>query len=334
MSTNFKTNSMKTFVSFCFLFSIYLTNAQKTIDKESFKKCRKEFSKKDCLSDEDKDGVLFYLDQCPKDAGPVENNGCPWPDTDGDGIIDKDDSCPEIAGFPDNNGCPKADTDGDGICDVEDACPTVSGLVENHGCPIQKLDCTQFYEEEKLKFEKFKIDNKNIESIYSSLSINILNYLKKENNNIRIKEVYVDFLDYGPQCKYYPKGYVPQCNSSRNRDEYNFLITRFWNKNALESLSKKKNVLIQMKYFYTNYEKEFNDIISEELHNFLVKHKVSDRNVVISQKSLRNTNKEISIKIEVKFINPYEIMINYTPLVGRVYEVSKKLVYKDGKWIE
>jgi hypothetical protein len=28
-------------------------------------------------------------DQCPEVAGPVENNGCPWPDTDGDGVLIK-----------------------------------------------------------------------------------------------------------------------------------------------------------------------------------------------------------------------------------------------------
>ncbi len=67
---------MKTFVSFCFLFSIYLANGQEIVDKETFKKCRKEFSKKICLSDEDGDGVLFYLDGCAKESGVVENNGC------------------------------------------------------------------------------------------------------------------------------------------------------------------------------------------------------------------------------------------------------------------
>ena len=57
--------------------------------------------------DRDKDGVLDKDDLCPEVPGPVENNGCPWPDTDGDGILDKDDACPTVPGLPEYNGCPK-----------------------------------------------------------------------------------------------------------------------------------------------------------------------------------------------------------------------------------
>ena len=57
--------------------------------------------------DKDKDGVLDKDDACPSVPGPVENQGCPWPDTDGDGVLDKDDACPEVPGLPEYNGCPK-----------------------------------------------------------------------------------------------------------------------------------------------------------------------------------------------------------------------------------
>ena len=57
--------------------------------------------------DRDKDGVLDKDDLCPEVPGPVENNGCPWPDTDGDGILDKDDACPTVPGLPEYKGCPK-----------------------------------------------------------------------------------------------------------------------------------------------------------------------------------------------------------------------------------
>jgi outer membrane protein OmpA-like peptidoglycan-associated protein len=43
---------------------------------------------------------------CPRVKGPIENHGCPWPDTDGDGILDKDDACPTVYGVPENHGCP------------------------------------------------------------------------------------------------------------------------------------------------------------------------------------------------------------------------------------
>ena len=56
--------------------------------------------------DRDKDGVLDKDDLCPEVPGPVENNGCPWPDTDGDGVLDKDDACPEVPGLAEFNGCP------------------------------------------------------------------------------------------------------------------------------------------------------------------------------------------------------------------------------------
>ncbi|REC79548.1 hypothetical protein DRF60_05805 [Chryseobacterium elymi] len=89
--------------------------------------------------DKDQDGVPNKLDQCPDIAGPVENNGCPWPETDGDGVLDKDDACPTIAGPAENNGCPWPDTDGDGILDKDDACPTVPGMPEYNGCPKPKM---------------------------------------------------------------------------------------------------------------------------------------------------------------------------------------------------
>lgn len=88
--------------------------------------------------DKDQDGVPNKVDHCPDVAGPLENEGCPWPDTDGDGVIDKDDACPSVAGPAENNGCPWPDTDGDGILDKDDACPSVPGLPEYNGCPKPK----------------------------------------------------------------------------------------------------------------------------------------------------------------------------------------------------
>jgi len=46
-------------------------------------------------------------DNCPDEAGPVENNGCPFEDRDNDGVLDKDDQCPDVAGTEANNGCPQ-----------------------------------------------------------------------------------------------------------------------------------------------------------------------------------------------------------------------------------
>jgi hypothetical protein len=55
--------------------------------------------------DTDKDGLLDKVDQCPNEAGPSENKGCPDKDTDKDGFVDRLDRCPAEPGVaPD--GCP------------------------------------------------------------------------------------------------------------------------------------------------------------------------------------------------------------------------------------
>lgn len=85
------------------------------------------------MKDTDGDGIIDQKDKCPTEAGPAENQGCPWPDTDGDGVVDKDDLCPTEKGTAANQGCP--DTDGDGIIDKDDLCPTEKGTTANQGCP-------------------------------------------------------------------------------------------------------------------------------------------------------------------------------------------------------
>lgn len=67
---------MRIAISFLVFAGTYF-QAQNVHNKESLKKCRKEFSKKICLSDEDRDGTRFYLDICPKKFGSNQNNGCP-----------------------------------------------------------------------------------------------------------------------------------------------------------------------------------------------------------------------------------------------------------------
>ncbi|MDO1512042.1 DUF5723 family protein [Maribacter confluentis] len=90
--------------------------------------------------DSDGDGIPNKEDGCPKKAGPIENNGCPWGDTDGDSVLDNEDQCPDEAGPVENNGCPWVDTDGDTLLDNEDQCVDVAGPVENNGCPWPDSD--------------------------------------------------------------------------------------------------------------------------------------------------------------------------------------------------
>ncbi|OEK08830.1 flagellar motor protein MotB [Flavivirga aquatica] len=98
--------------------------------------------------DKDEDGVIDKLDECPKVAGPVENNGCPWGDQDGDSILDNVDKCPEEAGPEENNGCPWGDQDRDLVLDNVDACVSVAGPVENNGCPWKDTDNDGVYDKD------------------------------------------------------------------------------------------------------------------------------------------------------------------------------------------
>lgn len=65
--------------------------------------------------DWDKDGVPNAKDQCPREPGPAETDGCP--DRDGDGIPDKDDKCPDQPGPVENDGCPVAE--GEPLVEIE-----------------------------------------------------------------------------------------------------------------------------------------------------------------------------------------------------------------------
>lgn len=97
------------------------------------------------IEDKDEDGVFDNDDACPEVKGPEENKGCPWGDKDEDGVMDNEDSCPEEAGPPENKGCPWKDNDGDGVLDKDDDCIDAVGSVANNGCPeavIQKLQKT------------------------------------------------------------------------------------------------------------------------------------------------------------------------------------------------
>lgn len=122
--------------------------------------------------DSDGDGVADSVDNCPNEAGPSGNDGCPLvfvappnqpADTDGDGLNDSDDNCPTVAGPRTNQGCPETppptspdpndpppndppnrepdtstppqDSDGDGISNDNDQCPQEIGTLEFDGCP-------------------------------------------------------------------------------------------------------------------------------------------------------------------------------------------------------
>ncbi|MEZ4460755.1 MAG: OmpA family protein [bacterium] len=103
-------------------------------------------------SDQDGDGILDNVDQCPVDPEDFDTfedeDGCPDKDNDKDGILDPADVClfvPEdVDGFQDNDGCPEIDNDLDGIADINDQCPDKAedfdGFQDDDGCPDNDND--------------------------------------------------------------------------------------------------------------------------------------------------------------------------------------------------
>jgi outer membrane protein OmpA-like peptidoglycan-associated protein len=65
--------------------------------------------------DWDKDGVPNSKDECPREPGPADLDGCP--DRDGDSIPDKDDKCPDQPGPIQNEGCPLVE--GEPLVEIE-----------------------------------------------------------------------------------------------------------------------------------------------------------------------------------------------------------------------
>jgi hypothetical protein len=90
--------------------------------------------------DKDEDGLTDNVDECPDVAEPEENNGCPWGDRDEDGILDNEDDCPNEAGPIENKGCPWGDRYGDGVLNNVDHCPHLAGPADNGGCQHQDSD--------------------------------------------------------------------------------------------------------------------------------------------------------------------------------------------------
>ncbi len=105
------------------------------------------FRAADRQKDQDYDGILDKVDECPLDPedwdGFEDIEGCPDYDNDRDGVLDEDDDCPLVAededDWEDEDGCPEDDNDSDGLVDWEDDCPLEredqDGYRDGDGCP-------------------------------------------------------------------------------------------------------------------------------------------------------------------------------------------------------
>tara|TARA_B100001029_G_C15022839_1_gene431709 strand:- start:430 stop:1416 length:987 start_codon:yes stop_codon:yes gene_type:complete len=146
--------------------------------------CENEIIEKiiiDRNSDNDKDGIENFKDDCIDTFGSIDNSGCPWPDNDNDGTPDKDDMCPDQTGEIDNKGCPWNDSDEDGVLDKDDICINEKGTIENKGCPDKVNDIIQLLSKEQqlIYFTKNSFELSNIGlSIIKNLSINMKKFSK------------------------------------------------------------------------------------------------------------------------------------------------------------
>ncbi len=218
---------MKKYFLLFLLISSFLS-AQEITDKKEFRKCRKVFSKKICLSDEDKDTLMYYLDKCPKENGPAENLGCPFPDADADGIPDTDDACPDSKGPAENNGCPWPDTDGDGISDNIDACPTIPGVPAERGC-----NCADYFKKEEEALSAFKKKNTDEKQKFSTLRKAIFSNIPKP--LLAGKSMYVSVYVY----PFINDNLNSQCSSRSTlfHDKNRFLDQLFWSEEAFKSIA-------------------------------------------------------------------------------------------------
>lgn len=277
---------MKFYYTFFFLFLFLCCSSQEIIDKESFKKCKKEFSKKICLSDEDGDGVLFYLDLCPKEAGSTENNGCPWQNIDGDEVLDKDDACPSVAGPQENNGCPWPDADGDGIYDKDDACPTVPGIPQEDGCP-KKVYYSYRYSKEELDEVKKKFLEKTKNINYGKLADFIFSKVNLKEFKSKIITLQIASFHQMAGCGQDRTDYSPI------NLEVNLASELFWNENDFRKFVNKFPSKIIFPY-------SENEEVNKKLQSFKKIH--SKKSNGITFYNAKNNFKELNNKE----IDPYK----------------------------
>jgi hypothetical protein len=219
---------MKQIIFSILFFYFFPLTAQEIAHKEILKKCRKEFSKKICLQDDDEDTIPNYLDQCRIDAGPSENSGCPWPDHDGDGVKDIDDGCSYVPGPVDNNGCPWPDTDGDGILDKDDQCPTEQGLSQDQGCP--KPNCNKYRENARRATEEYIVKQKRID--YPTLQKIFLENIRKVHFDSPLLLFVNDNVEEGEGPSACPSFTFPDLQIENYNTGY-FL----WNENSIIKIS-------------------------------------------------------------------------------------------------
>ena len=354
---------MKSYFSFFLVFAFFFASAQEIIDKEAFKKCKKEFNKKTCLADNDGDGVLNYLDACKDISGVTDNGGCPWPDSDNDGVLDKDDACPTVAGPFENNGCPWQDTDGDGIIDKDDKCPTVVGSYEKQGCPEgkSKEECKKEYEYEKKRYDRDleELNSINFNKLFEKILLenDFKDYFSK--NKERNVILYISYLNDMLRCGNEPKDYCTHYEKKIS-DE---IFKKIWckeNFNKFKNRIGKRTIIPVIKSYSYNFhfqKKEDNFLylnkifpiykgkikFEEELANFyyISPEKPSKDLLLLINNDFEISNlKYIAFGIAIikydrydSIPNSYIVQLRFGTNKNEFIATSKVYHFKDGDWI-
>ncbi|MGO4710705.1 thrombospondin type 3 repeat-containing protein, partial [Chryseobacterium sp. 2TAF14] len=228
----------------------------------------------------------------------------PWSDQDKDGVIDKDDACPEVAGSSENNGCLWLDTDGDGILDKDDQCPTIQGLVDHNGCTKPSLrDCTAEEQIDSLEMVKLRSDYKNIDQIYNQLNKKIFDSLFKK-YNIKDFALYLKFINWDIHCD------LPGCCPNWKYMKYNFLISKFWNKQALENYYNRKDLQYIMfsTKLYPDLIPDIKEFAGTSLYTYLIKFYREDTHSILASKNLNVKNSPL-VNVELYFEDPFKIRV-------------------------
>lgn len=216
------------------------------------------------------------------------------------------------------------DIDGDGILDKDDECPNVPGLLEYKGCPKPHVISCALVEDEKLAmFDGSTFDYQNIETVYNKINKKILDDAvnKRAKTDSQSKEKAYIFIKYITGDSYSEQ----RASSYKIPIDYNFLILKFWNKNALQYAHKKYNreMLLSTNISYEDFG-DFRPIMGEESFNYIKKYYNPTYNRINIPAIPKKPLGEL-IRIRVEFSTPYLIKVN-NGLNTTTYE------YKNNEW--
>lgn len=191
---------------------------------------------------------------------------------------------------------------------------------------FKKQDCREYREKVLARFEKFKTDHADIEKIYLKINKTVLDNLiqissKKDLNN-KNAYIYIKYLNN--------QGYFDEhsCNDG-STPEYNFLITKFWNKEVLEYARKKydKEIILSTKFPREdlNLIRDL-AVIGYETFDYITKY-YDPELMKIRIPARQESNLEVSIPVVLEFITPYLIKSEDPKTRGTItYE------YKNNQW--